>query len=139
MKDGRIFICRDGGASIEGKTIDKCRVATSREETDHNQIIISFTDGTYCVIHIDEDESTYTRYFLDAFCPELSSYRTPPHYFNASMKVVFQKFIRDQIELGIISPMTDEDLQKIIDDRNEKIRNAEYKRYLELKAKFETE
>ena len=55
------------------------------------------------------------------------------------MKVVFEKFIRDQIELGIIEPMTDGDLQKIIDDRNEKIRNAEYKRYLELKAKFEAE
>lgn len=139
MKEGRIFICKDGGVSIEGKTIDKCRVAISSEETGYNQIIISFTDGTYCVIRIEEDDATYNRCFFDAFCPELSSYGTPPHYVNAYMKVVFEKFIRDQIELGIIEPMTDEDLQKIIDDRNEKIRNAEYKRYLELKAKFETE
>lgn len=137
MKEGRIFICKDGGVSIEGKTIDKCRVTISSEHTDYNQIIISFTDGTYCVIHIDDD--TYHNCFFDAFCPELSSYGTPPHYFNSSMKVVFEKFIRDQIELGIISPMTDADLQKIIDDKNEKIRNAEYKRYLELKAKFDPE
>ena len=138
MKEGRILICNRDSTAIEGKTIDKCRVAISHN-TDHNQIILTFTDGSYCVLHIDVDENTGGSNFIDAFCCEMSSYRTPPHFFNHEGKVVFEKFIRDQIELGIIDPMPQEDLQKIIDDRKEKIRASEYERYLELKAKFENE
>ena len=46
-------------------------------------------------------------------------------------------YIREQIEMGVIEPMSDEKIDEIINKELEERRKNRYKQYLKLKEEFE--
>ena len=46
-------------------------------------------------------------------------------------------FLQMQVDIGLIEPMSDDELKKMVKEEIKKKEEAEYKQYLKLKAKFE--
>ena len=131
----------DGGIhkTLYGKIVDTYAFSKgygNSEETSH--LIIKFTDGTFICVGIETDEWDCTNYTLNnKYCAELSNYRSIPYLIDINGKFHLPDYIREQIELGIIEPMSDEKIDEIINKELEERRKNRYKQYLKLKEEFE--
>lgn len=71
------------------------------------------------------------------YCAELSNYRSIPHLIDINGKFHLAEYIREQIEMGVIEPMSDEKIVEIMNEEMEERRKNRYKQYLKLKEEFE--
>ena len=125
--------------TLKGKVVDTyafCRGDGDVEEESH--LIIKFTDGTFICVGLDVDDVRGDYSLDNKYCHELSQYRSIPYYLDITDKFHLEYYIRQRIEMGVIEPMSDEDVEKIVKNEMEERRNKRYKEYLKLKAEFET-
>ena len=134
-------IVLDGGIhkTLYGKIVDTYAFSKGYENFEESsQLIIKFTDGTFICVGIETDEYDCCNYTLNnKYCAELSQYHSIPHHIDINGKFHLAEYIREQIELGIIEPMSDEKIDEIINNELEERRKNRYKQYLKLKEEFE--
>ena len=135
-------IVLDGGIhkTLYGKIVDTYAFSKGYGNCeDSSHLIIKFTDGTFICVGIEEnDEWDCCNYTLNnKYCAELSNYRSIPYHIDIHGKFHLADYIREQIELGIIEPMSDEKIDEIINKELEERRKNRYKQYLKLKEEFE--
>lgn len=134
-------IVLDGGIhkTLYGKIVDTYAFSKGYENFEESsQLIIKFTDGTFICVGIETDEFDCCNYTLNnKYCAELSNYHSIPYHIDINGKFHLADYIREQIELGIIEPMSDEKIDEIINNELEERRKNRYKQYLKLKEEFE--
>lgn len=134
-------IVLDGGMhkTLYGKIVDSYAFSKGYENFEESsQLIIKFTDGTFICVGIETDEFDCCNYTLNnKYCAELSNYHSIPYHIDINGKFHLADYIREQIELGIIEPMSDEKIDEIINKELEERRKNRYKQYLKLKEEFE--
>ena len=138
-KEKRIILDSGVHDTLKGKVVDTYAFCKGHNDVDEeSHLIIKFTDGTYICVGVDMDELDASSVFDNKFCPELSSYFSLPYYIDVTGKFHLEDYLRQRIEMGVIEPMSDEDVEKIVKNEMEERRNKRYKEYLKLKAEFET-
>ena len=134
-------IVLDGGIhkTLYGKIVDTYAFSKGYENFEESsQLIIKFTDGTFICVGIETDEYDCCNYTLNnKYCAELSQYYSIPHHIDINGKFHLADYIREQIEIGVIEPMSDEKIDEIINKELEERRQNRYKQYLKLKEEFE--
>ena len=137
--ENRIVLDSGVHKTLYGKIVDTYAFSKGYgncEESSH--LIIKFTDGTFICVGIETDEWDCCNYTLNnKYCAELSNYRSIPYHIDIHGKFHLADYIREQIELGIIEPMSDEKIDEIINKELEERRKNRYKQYLKLKEEFE--
>ena len=125
--------------TLKGKIVDKYAFNKGFDDfEEQSHLIIKFTDGTFICVGIEQD-CTYlsNNIFDNKFCPELSCYDSIPYFIDIKENFHLEDFIRERIEMGVIEPLSDEEIDEIINKEIEKRRNDRYKQYLKLKEEFE--
>jgi hypothetical protein len=134
-------IVLDGGIhkTLYGKIVDTYAFSKGYENFEESsQLIIKFTDGTFICVGIETDEYDCCNYTLNnKYCAELSQYHSIPHHIDINGKFHLEEYIREQIEMGVIEPMSDEKIVEIMNEEMEERRKNRYKQYLKLKEEFE--
>lgn len=134
-------IVLDGGIhkTLYGKIVDTYAFSKGYENFEESsQLIIKFTDGTFICVGIETDEYDCCNYTLNnKYCAELSQYHSIPHHIDINGKFHLAEYIREQIEMGVIEPMSDEKIVEIMNEEMEERRKNRYKQYLKLKEEFE--
>ena len=141
MKTEKRIILNSGvHDTLKGKVVDTYAFCKGHHDVDEeSHLIIKFTDGTYICVGVDMDELDASSVFDNKFCPELSSYLSLPYYIDVTGKFQLEYYLRQRVEIGVIEPMLDEDVEKIVKNEIEERRKKRYKEYLKLKAEFEGE
>lgn len=123
---------------LSGKTVKGIAFHVNRFDSDENQVIITFTDNTFIAFGIEKDEDDFM--LVNNHFPPLECYGTyPPHKVDANGNVCFEDYIQQQINLGVVLPMSKERLKQLVDDYNKKQRERDRQQYLRLKEMFEKE
>lgn len=123
---------------LSGKTVKGIAFHVNRFYSDENQVIITFTDNTFIAFGIEKDEDDFM--LVNNHFPPLESYGTyPPHKVDANGNVCFEDYIQQQINLGVVLPMSKERLKQLVDDYNKEQRERDRQQYLRLKEMFEKE
>jgi hypothetical protein len=138
-KENRIVLDSGIHKTLYGKIVDTYAFSKGYENFEESsQLIIKFTDGTFICVGIETDEYDCCNYTLNnKYCAELSNYRSIPHYIDIHGNFHLANYIREQIEMGVIEPMSDEKIDEIINKELEERRQNRYKQYLKLKEEFE--
>ena len=139
-KENRLLIDTGVSDSLKGKVIDTyafCKGYQDVEEESH--LIIKFTDGTYICVGVEMDELDGGYIFDNKWCPELSNYSSLPYYVSVTGKFILEDYIKQRVEMGVIEPLSNEDIEEIVNNELEERRKKRYKEYLKLKAEFEGE
>lgn len=125
--------------TLKGKVVDKYAFYRGKSDIDEeSHFIIKFTDGSYICIGVEMDEFDGDYVLDNKYCPELSHYHSLPYYVSATGKFFLDEYIRDRVEMGVIEPLSDEDVEEIVNKEMEERRNKRYKEYLKLKEEFES-
>ena len=137
--ENRIVLDSGVHKTLYGKIVDTYAFSKGYENFEESsQLIIKFTDGTFICVGIETDEFDCCNYTLNnKYCAELSNYHSIPYHIDINGKFHLADYIREQIELGIIEPMSDEKIDEIINNELEERRKNRYKQYLKLKEEFE--
>lgn len=124
--------------TLKGKVVDKYAFYRGENDIDEeSHFIIKFTDGSYICIGVEMDELDGDYILDNKYCPELSNYHSLPYYVSVTGKFFLDEYIRERVEMGVIEPLSDEDVEEIINKEMEERRNKRYKEYLKLKEEFE--
>ena len=137
--ENRIVLDSGVHKTLYGKIVDTYAFSKGYENFEESsQLIIKFTDGTFICVGIETDEFDCCNYTLNnKYCAEVSNYHSIPYHIDINGKFHLADYIREQIELGIIEPMSDEKIDEIINNELEERRKNRYKQYLKLKEEFE--
>jgi hypothetical protein len=141
-KENRIVLDSGIHKTLYGKIVDTYAFSKGYEDCgesgESSHLIIKFTDGTFICVGIGTDEwDCYNNTLDNKYCAELSNYRSIPHYIDIHGNFHLANYIREQIEMGVIEPMSDEKIDEIINNELEERRKNRYKQYLKLKEEFE--
>ena len=125
--------------TLKGKVVDTYAFDKGLEDPEEqSHLIIKFTDGTFICIGVELDETDNCGYMLDnKYCSELENYHSLPYYIDIRGKFHLESYIMDRIKMGVIKPLSEERIEKLIKEEEEERRNRRYKKYLELKEEFE--
>lgn len=137
--ENRIVLDSGVHKTLYGKIVDSYAFSKGYENFEESsQLIIKFTDGTFICVGIETDEFDCCNYTLNnKYCAELSNYHSIPYHIDINGKFHLADYIREQIEIGVIEPMSDEKIDEIINKELEERRQNRYKQYLKLKEEFE--
>ena len=131
-KMSQIYIT-SGSDKLNGKIVDKISFYDSKCDYDENHLVIKFTDGTYILITIENDEGKicFGQHLPKAehFSPESLGYIV-----NDSFK--YNKCYQQLIDIGVLNYIPEETLQEAILEHKRKQEFYEYMRYKELEAKY---
>lgn len=124
--------------TLKGKVVDRYALYNGKNDIDEEgHFIIKFTDGSYICIGVEMDMLD-GEYALDnKYCPELSNYHTLPYYVSVTGKFFLNEYIRERVKMGVIEPLSDEEVEEIVNNELEERRKKRYKEYLKLKEEFE--
>ena len=138
-RENRIILDSGIHKTLYGKIVDTYAFSKGYENCEESsQLIIKFTDGTFICVGIENDSWDCCNYTLNnKYCAELSNYRSIPHHIDIHGKFHLANYIREQIEMGVIEPMSDEKIDEIMNKEMEERRKNRYKQYLKLKEEFE--
>ena len=139
MKYNYVYYGIEKNNYLKGKIIDKVGFTYDTTDEEKNQLIIKFTDGTFICVGIRSNYDDSFRFHMDNMrADELSSYYPhPEHYMDVDGNIHLDYYLQMQVDMGLIEPMSDEDLKKMIKEEIKKREEVEYKQYLKLKDKFE--
>lgn len=126
---------------LTGKVVRECAYNIDYQYSDMNQIIITFTDGTFIAFGIERDDDSDDFILVNNHFPPLECYSSyPPHVIDSeSGQIKFDRYIQQQIDLGVVGPMSQERLEQLVEDHYKKERERDYQQYLRLKKMFEKE
>lgn len=134
----QIFVLPGISNDLSGKTVKEIAFHLGRYHMDENQVILTFTDDTFIAFGIERDEDDIM--LVNNHFPPLESYGIyPPHKVDANGNVCFEDYIQQQINLGVIKPMSEERLKQLVEDYNNKQRERDRQQYLRLKEIFDKE
>lgn len=134
----QVFVLPGISNDLSGKTVKEIAFHLGRYHLDENQVILTFTDNTFIAFGIERDEDDIM--LVNNHFPPLESYGIyPPHKIDANGNVCFEDYIQQQINLGVIKPMSEERLKQLVEDYNNKQRERDRQQYLRLKEMFEKE
>lgn len=124
--------------TLKGKVVDRYALCNGKNDVDEEgHFIIKFTDGSYICIGVEMDMLD-GEYALDnKYCPELSYYHSLPYYVSVTGKFFLNEYIRERVRMGVIEPLSDEEIEEIVNNELEERRKKRYKEYLKLKEEFE--
>lgn len=126
---------------LKGKIVDKVGFI-DRGDADENIFAITFTDKTFIAIGAGnsewdgyKDEPCLKNFFvINPKC--YHSLDNQFHLNEDGNPVLYNGFVKVLADLGIWD-ITAEDLQRVKEEKENKVREWEYKQYLRLKEKFE--
>lgn len=118
---------------LKGKTIEKTSLHTSRDYSDENHLVITFTDGTYISVIIEYDAD----YCLDQDIPALSCYSADDIGYVSGDEFHYRKYFKQLVDIGAVKPLDENILKEKILEKNMKDELREYAQYEKLKKKFE--
>lgn len=125
--------------TLKGKVVDKYALYRGDNDIDEeSHFIIKFTDGSYICIGVEMDELDGDYVLDNKFCSELLNYHKLPYYVSVTGKFFLDEYIRERVEMGVIEPLSDEDVEQFVNKEMEERRNKRYKEYLKLKEEFES-
>lgn len=125
--------------TLKGKVVDKYALYSGKNDIDEeSHFIIKFTDGSYICIGVEMDDFDGDYVLDNKFCTELSNYHSLPYYVSVTGKFFLDEYIRERVEMGVIEPLSDEEVEEIVNKEMEERRNKRYKEYLKLKEEFES-
>ena len=125
--------------TLKGKVVDRYALYSGKSDIDEeSHFIIKFTDGTYICIGVEMDEFDGDYVLDNKYCPELSNYYSLPYYVSVTGKFCLEEYIRERVKMGVIEPLSDEEVEEIVNKELEERRNKRYKEYLKLKEEFES-
>lgn len=121
---------------LNGKIIDKCSLVNG-QYNDEKQLIITFDDDTYICIGLDRNDNSDTYDLVNDYIVPPKSYACGvPHYFDYKGKLRFKQFIQRQIDLKLIT-VTEDEIAKILSEKQKAEEEREYQLYLKLKEKYD--
>lgn len=139
-KENRIILKTGIQDTLKGKVVDKYALYNGKNDVDEEgHFIIKFTDGSYICIGVEMDEFDGDYVLDNKYCPELSNYHSLPYYVSVTGKFFLDEYIRERVEMGVIKPLSDEEVEEIVKNELEERRKKRYKEYIKLKAEFEGE
>ena len=118
---------------LKGKTIEKTSLHISVNDYDENHLVITFTDGTYISVIIEDDAD----YYLDQYIPALSCYNADSIGYISGDEFHYRKYFKQLIDIGAVKPLDENILKEKILENNKKQELREYAQYEVLKKKFE--
>ena len=123
---------------LSGKVVREVGFLRTMTNYDNNQLIITFTDGTYIHIGIDKDYFECSDHYLENIVIHpLHAFHNMGDCYVKDDKVVYSPCRSMQIEMGVHPHIDEQALVKAVNDKKEKEFQEEYQTYLRLKAKFE--
>lgn len=122
---------------LAGKVVSDIAYHTSDSYLDTNQVIVTFTDDTFIAFGIEREDGDPV--LTNNHFPPLESYGFYPPYRTdyESGEVKFEHYIQQQIDLGVVKPMSEERLKQLIEAEQDKRKQRDYQQYLRLKEMFE--
>ena len=137
----QIYLNDDNAEEFDGKTIKYVSMVTDKDTIDQNEIIIVFTDKTFCVIGIDENYDDVNRLSEITLCNTQLDH--PLYHNNGELthtvhngKLRFEPYIKKRIESGLWI-VTEQDVEKLKAKHKRDRDVYDYKQYLRLKKQFE--
>lgn len=122
---------------LSGKVVDK--VGFANEPGEQNLLVITFTDKTYISLSIERDDDEH--YYLEndwmaRVGPGNVNGGIQDHWIDSQGKLHFDRYVQCLIDTGIWN-VTEEEVEKLIKERDKHYEETEYAQYLRLKEKFE--
>ena len=117
---------------LKGKTIEKTSLHISVNDYDENHLVITFTDGTYISVVIEDDAD----YCLDQYIPALSYYNADAIGYISEGEFHYRKYFKQLIDIGAVKPLDENILKEKILEKNMKDELREYAQYEKLKKKY---
>ena len=125
--------------TLKGKVVDGYALYNGKNDVDEEgHFIIKFTDGSYICIGVEMDEFDGDYVLDNKYCPELTNYHSLPYYVSVTGKFFLDEYIRERVEMGVIEPLSDEEVEEIVNNELEERRKKRYKEYLKLNEEFES-
>lgn len=138
-QENRIILKTGIQDTLKGKVVDKYALYNGKNDVDEeSHFIIKFTDGSYICIGVEMDEFGGDYVLDNKYCPELLNYHSLPYYVSVTGKFFLDEYIRERVEMGVIEPLSDEEVEEIVKNELEERRKKRYKEYLKLKEEFES-
>ena len=134
----QIFIKEGVHSDLAGKTVNEVAYSCNHSNYDENQVIITFTDNSYLAFGIERYLDGEDFILANNHFPPLECYANyPPHWIDKEGNIRFANYIQQQIDLGVVAPMTKERLEQLIKEHCDKQRERDYQQYLRLRKIFE--
>lgn len=132
-KMSQVYITNGISDGLNGKTIEKTSLYNSCVGNyDENHLVIKFTDGTYILITITNDDGI----FFDQFMPKAEHFSPEGLGYVVGDEFKYYKCYQQLIDMGVFNHIPEETLKATILEHKRKQEIYEYKRYKELEAKY---
>lgn len=132
-KMSQVYINNGLSDALNGKTVAKTSLYNSRVGNyDENHLVIKFTDGTYILITITNDEGICFEQFIpkaEHFSPEALGYVVGDEF-------KYNEWCQQLIDMGVFNHIPEETLKEAILEHKRRKELYEYRRYKELEAKY---
>ena len=129
----QILIPEGVSDKLKGKMIEKTSFYVSKDDSDENHLVITFTDGTYIDVVIEHDEDD--GYFLYQHIPDYSWYDAFGYVLGEEF--YYKKYFKQLIDIGVAEPIDENILKEEILKKKMNDELREYNQYENLKKKFE--
>lgn len=132
-KISQVYINNGLSDALNGKTIEKTSLYNSYVgNCNENHLVIKFTDGTYILITIDNDEGIR----FEQNMPTAEYFRPEDLGYVVGDEFKYKDWYQQLIDIGVINHIPEETLKATILEHKRKQEIYEYKRYKELEAKY---
>lgn len=132
-KMSQVRIANGISDELYGKTIEKTSLYNSYEgNCDENHLVIKFTDGTYILITIENDEGVY----FGQHMPKAEHFSPNSLGYIANDSFNYYKCYQQLIDIGVLNHIPEETLKAKILEHKRKQELYEYERYKQLREKY---
>lgn len=135
MENRMIRISIPSGVSdkLKGKTIEKTSFYTNMNDYDENHLVITFTDGTYIAICIDNEDD----YYLSDYLQGLSYYNINQIGYVVGDDYRYRQHFKQLIDIGVLEPLNEDIVKHKLLENKRLVEINEYSQYQSLKKKYE--
>lgn len=132
-KMSQVYITNGISDELNGKIVEKTSLYNSCVGNyDENHLVIKFTDGTYILITITNDDGI----FFDQFMPKAEHFSPGSLGYVVGDEFKYYNCYQQLIDMGVFNHIPEETLKATILEHKRKQEIYEYKRYKELEAKY---
>ena len=137
-KENRLILDTGVNDTLKGKVVDTYAFNKGYSDVEEEaHLIIKFTDGTFICVGVEMDEIGGDYIFDNKYCHELKSYKSLPYFVSITGRFILEDYIDQRVKMGVIEPLSNDDVENIVTNEMEERKNKRYKEYLKLKAEFE--
>lgn len=121
---------------LSGKIVSKVAYFSDENDFDKNYCVLTFTDGTYLNLRIEKSEDDEP-YLENCRVHPLRMYSPSALGYVVNGNFRYYDHIRYLIDIKVIEPLDENIVLQAIQDNQKRQEEFEYKKYLELKKKYE--